>query len=153
MTETSPANTGTFKSAAALASRNARRVGALSLIPHSEAPTAFAISTKLANQLLKPSGQTVEALKEQINRSLKPTVFAMDGANVKSTLESSKALETENVIAFIEGSDPVLKDEVLIISSHYDHLGLNPGLNGDQIFNGAADDGSGVVASLEMARR
>jgi Zn-dependent M28 family amino/carboxypeptidase len=152
VTETSPANTGTFRSAAALASRNARRVGALSLNQHSDAPTAFAISTKLANQLLKPSGQMVESLKEQINRSLKPNVFAINGANVKSTVESSKELESENVLAFIEGSDPVLKDEVLIISSHYDHLGLNPGLNGDQIFNGAADDGSGVVASLEIAQ-
>ena len=53
---------------------------------------------------------------------------------------------------YVEGSDPKLKNEVVIMSAHYDHLGLNPALKGDQIFNGAADDGSGTVACLELAQ-
>lgn len=152
VTETSPGNTGTFSEEAARASRNARRVGPLSINQHSEMPTEFAISIKLANQLLKPSGKTVEGLRQEINRSLKPNVFEVNASSVKSTVEPSKELETENVLAFIEGSDPVLKDEVVVISAHYDHLGLDPQREGDQIFNGAADDGSGVVATLELAQ-
>jgi Zn-dependent M28 family amino/carboxypeptidase len=61
-------------------------------------------------------------------------------------------LQTENVLAFIEGTDSHLRDEVIVISSHYDHLGLDPTLEADQIFNGAADDASGVAASLELAQ-
>ncbi|HEY0405621.1 MAG TPA: M28 family peptidase [Pyrinomonadaceae bacterium] len=147
-----PRMQGTFADNAALASLNARRVGNLSLFQSSPAPPTYAISVKLANQILASSGQTIEGLRQQIDRSLKPTVFDVSGVVVSTTVEPFKELETENVLAFIEGSDPQLKDEVVVISAHYDHLGLNPTLKGDQIFNGAADDGSGVVASLKMAQ-
>lgn len=142
---------GTFADNAALASLNAQRVGPLSLNQSSFPPT-YAISSELADKILAPSGQTVEDLKRQINQSLKPAVFDVKNVRVNNTVEQSKGLETENVLAFIEGSDPRLKDEVVVITSHYDHLGLDPTLKGDQIFNGAADDGSGVVASLELAQ-
>jgi Zn-dependent M28 family amino/carboxypeptidase len=92
-------------------------------------------------------------LKKQIDETAKSTVFELDkSVQVTATIEPSASLKTENVLAFIEGSDPKLKDDVLIISAHYDHLGINPALKGDRIFNGAADDGSGVVASLELAQ-
>lgn len=147
----SPRMQGTFADNAALASMTAQRVGNVSL-NQSPFPPTYMISTRLANQILSSSGQTIEGLKGEINKSLKPSVFDVKGVTVRTTVEQFKALETENVLAFIEGSDPRLKDEVVIISSHYDHLGINPTLKGDQIFNGAADDGSGVVASLEMAQ-
>lgn len=60
------------------------------------------------------------------------------------------ALETENVVAFIEGSDPALKHEVVVISAHLDHVG-DHGEGEDTIFNGADDDGSGTVSILEIA--
>jgi len=147
----SPLMQGTFAENAERASLNARRVGPLSLT-ESPFPPTYAISSKLADKILAASGQKVEDLKQQINQTLKPVVFDVKDATVNSTAERSKALESENVLAFIEGSDPQLKDEVVIISAHYDHLGLDPALKGDQIFNGAADDGSGIVASLELAR-
>jgi len=59
---------------------------------------------------------------------------------------------SQNVLAILEGSDPVLKREAIIIVAHYDHLGLDTTLTGDQIFNGAADDGSGTAALLQLAR-
>jgi hypothetical protein len=148
---TSPRMKGTFADDAALASLKAQGVGNLAL-NQSPFPPTYAISSKLADQILAPSGQTIEDLRRRINQSLKPEVFAVGGVRVNSTVEQFKELETENVLAFIEGSDPVLKDEVVIISSHYDHLGVDPTLKGDQIFNGAADDGSGVAASLELAQ-
>ncbi len=137
-----------FAERAAQASQNAQRLGALSLVESSDFPPTFAISTKLADQLLAPSSQTIANLKKQ-----KSTVFELDkSVNVTATVERSAPVTTENVLALIEGTDPKLKQEVLVISSHYDHLGINPALKGDQIYNGAADDGSGVVASLELAR-
>lgn len=65
---------------------------------------------------------------------------------------SEQTFHSQNVIAFIEGSDPILRKEVIILSAHYDHLGKDTTLNGDQIFNGAADDGSGTIALLLIAK-
>ena len=59
-------------------------------------------------------------------------------------------VETENVVAFVEGSDPVLKDEVVVVSAHLDHVGV-AAEGEDRIYNGADDDGSGTVSILEIA--
>ena len=140
-------NANSFAERAAQASLAAQRLGNLSLVEKSDFPPTFIVSTKLADQLLAPSKQAIESLKNS-----KRNVFELDrSVKVSAAIEPTPSLRTENVLAFIEGSDPKLKDEVLIISSHYDHLGINSALKGDQIFNGAADDGSGVVASLELA--
>jgi Zn-dependent M28 family amino/carboxypeptidase len=59
-----------------------------------------------------------------------------------------------NVVGILRGSDPALRDEVVLIAAHYDHLGVrSPGVNGDSIYNGADDDASGVTAVLEIARQ
>jgi len=61
-------------------------------------------------------------------------------------------LWTQNVVALWEGSDPVLKNEMVAIGAHYDHVGMNPNAPGpDKIWNGADDDGSGTVAVLSIA--
>jgi Peptidase family M28 len=58
-----------------------------------------------------------------------------------------------NVIGVLRGSDPVLKDTYVLVTAHYDHLGMQPaGTPGDRIFNGANDDGSGTVSVIEIAR-
>lgn len=59
--------------------------------------------------------------------------------------------KSQNVIAWIEGSDPLLKNQFIIVGAHYDHLGTGAKTENDSIFNGAADDGSGTVALLEIA--
>jgi Zn-dependent M28 family amino/carboxypeptidase len=61
-------------------------------------------------------------------------------------------IETRNVVAKIEGSDPVLKNEAVVFSAHWDHLGVGEAVNGDSIYNGAADNATGVAMILEMAR-
>ncbi|AMY11415.1 Aminopeptidase S [Luteitalea pratensis] len=60
---------------------------------------------------------------------------------------------TSNVVAILEGSDPVLKHEYVAIGAHYDHLGTapKPDAAGDTVYNGADDDGSGTVSVLSMA--
>jgi hypothetical protein len=57
----------------------------------------------------------------------------------------------KNVIGVIRGSDPALRDTCVLITAHYDHLGVNPNLEGDQIFNGANDNASGTTGVIELA--
>jgi Zn-dependent M28 family amino/carboxypeptidase len=59
-------------------------------------------------------------------------------------------VKTENVLGLLEGTDK--KDELLIISAHFDHVGVAPYEEGDSIYNGADDDGSGTVAIMELAK-
>ena len=64
----------------------------------------------------------------------------------------AKGMDASNVVGFIEGNDPVLKNEIIIIGAHYDHIGIVKSVDGDSIANGANDDASGVAAVLAMAR-
>jgi hypothetical protein len=83
------------------------------------------------------------------------TLLAMpSGSKVEfgGPTESSGASATWNVIGVLRGSDARAADEVIILSAHIDHLGVNESLQGDKIFNGADDDASGCVAVLELAR-
>jgi hypothetical protein len=57
-----------------------------------------------------------------------------------------------NVVGVLRGSDPVLRDSVILVDAHYDHLGIGGPVDGDSIYNGADDDASGVTAVLEIAR-
>ena len=59
---------------------------------------------------------------------------------------------TWNAIGVLRGTDPKLRDSVVLFSAHLDHLGVGPPVNGDSIYNGADDDASGVTAVLELAR-
>ncbi|HYO62517.1 MAG TPA: M28 family peptidase [Pyrinomonadaceae bacterium] len=150
--DASPRFRGTFAEAAAAAAPRAQQVGFFSLSRTSLFPPTYAVSSKLADRILSPTGRTVADLRRVINQSLKPTVFDVGGVSVRATARQFDPLETENVVAFIPGSDPRLRAEVVVISSHYDHLGTDASLTGDRIYNGAADDASGVAASLELAR-
>jgi Zn-dependent M28 family amino/carboxypeptidase len=64
----------------------------------------------------------------------------------------TKSWNTRNVIAILSGRDPKLKQEVVMLSAHLDHLGIGKPVNGDEIYNGADDDASGCAAVLELAR-
>ncbi len=155
VTDAGPRGAGRFEEEAARAASGLRRVGALSLFPDTPTsfPPTFNISSRMADRILAPSGQTIAGLARRINGSLKPSVFEVKGVEVRAAVKpAADELEAENVLAFIEGSDPALKEQVVVISSHYDHLGVDAQAEGDQIYNGAADDGSGTVASLELAR-
>jgi hypothetical protein len=59
----------------------------------------------------------------------------------------------QNIIAMVEGNDSELKDSYLIISAHYDHLGIGPVVTGDSIYNGALDNAIGVSVLLELAKK
>src|SRR6185503_9235967 len=70
-------------------------------------------------------------------------------ATAKVTVET---FEASNVAGLYEGSDPALKSEVVVMTSHLDHVGVGRAVNGDAIYNGAMDDASGVAAMIEIAR-
>jgi len=127
-------------------------IGNLSLDPpsgnaRSRFPTILNISSELASTLL---ARDVATVKADIDADLTPIVFESDVTLRAKVSNEIKEVSSENVVAFIEGSDPVLKDEYVVISSHYDHVGMQPS-DEDGIFNGADDDGSGTVTVLEIA--
>lgn len=70
----------------------------------------------------------------------------------RDTLSNFKKT-TFNIVGVIEGNDPVLKNEFIVLGAHYDHIGVSKeGINGDKINNGANDDASGVTAVAEIAK-
>lgn len=138
------------------AARIDETIGGVSLEPSGSRramPPVYAVSSDFANTLLQSTGRTVEELKQEIDNSFEPTVMSIDNLELTSTLaHGSVALETENVVAVVEGSDPALKHEYVVLTSHYDHIGYEIDSDGNmQVYNGADDDGSGTVALLEIA--
>jgi hypothetical protein len=108
---------------------------------------AMQISTAVAESLVKGSGKTLADLS-----AASETAHGFTPVRLTSTVEMSAAVDRHpipdrNVLGLIEGSDPRVKDEVVIVCAHYDHEGAD----GTRIFNGADDDGSGIVALIEIA--
>lgn len=109
------------------------------------------ITLDVAKKLLADCGQDFEALKKSaINKDFRPVALkAKANFEIKQDLRTFKS---HNVIAKLEGSDPKWKDEYVIFSAHWDHLGKHAELSGDQIFNGAVDNASGVAAVISLGR-
>lgn len=74
--------------------------------------------------------------------------FQTSTATARGSTEPQKV---KNVVGLLRGSDPKLRDTFVLVTAHYDHIGINPDLEGDKIFNGANDDGSGTVCVIELA--
>jgi Zn-dependent M28 family amino/carboxypeptidase len=109
------------------------------------------ISLDAAKKLLQMSSQDFEALKKSaVSSAFKPVPLKLR-ANfaIRSTL---REVDSQNVVARLDGSDAKLRDESIIYSAHWDHLGKDEKLQGDQIFNGALDNASGVGSLLELAK-
>lgn len=103
-----------------------------------------------AERLFAATGHSLQQLKRAArSRSFRPVPIGAR-ANLRIKNEIRK-VQSQNVVAKLEGSDPLLKNEVVIYSAHWDHLGRNESLKGDQIYNGAVDNASGVAGLLEIA--
>jgi Zn-dependent M28 family amino/carboxypeptidase len=109
------------------------------------------ITMDAAKKLFSAAGQDYDALKKAaLSKDFKPvTLNAKANFQIKTTLRD---VDSKNVIAKLEGSDPKLKDEYVIYTAHWDHMGRNEKLQGDQIFNGAIDNASGTACLLEWAK-
>ncbi|UYY75935.1 M20/M25/M40 family metallo-hydrolase [Sphingomonas sp. R1] len=77
---------------------------------------------------------------------------ALTGTLSVSGKTSFTTKETRNVLGMIEGSDPALKDQVIVLSAHLDHVGVGTAVKGDAIYNGAMDNAVGVSMLLEIAK-
>jgi Zn-dependent M28 family amino/carboxypeptidase len=97
------------------------------------------------------AGQDLDALKKQaLTRGFKPVPLGLKASlALGNTL---RTIDSRNVVAKLPGSDPALKDEYVVYTSHWDHLGVGAPVEGDKIYNGALDNASGVAALLEIAR-
>lgn len=69
------------------------------------------------------------------------------------TIAPDQRLTSANVVGIIEGSDATRRDQVILVTAHYDHIGIGRPVEGDSINNGADDDASGTIALLELARQ
>ena len=105
--------------------------------------------SETADEILKETGKTLEEFQREINETGKPNSFELK--NIMAEIILTKKTETvsgENIVAVVEGSDPVLKNECVVLSAHYDHVGIT---GKGEINNGADDNGSGTTALLEIA--
>jgi Zn-dependent M28 family amino/carboxypeptidase len=105
-----------------------------------------------AGELCRMAGLDLAALKRAaLQKDFKPVT--LPGGKASFKIENTlRKIDSHNVVAKLEGSDPELKDQYVIYTAHWDHLGRDPLLKGDQIFNGAADNASGSAGLLEIAR-
>src|ERR1044071_2724466 len=109
------------------------------------------VTDDAARRLMKLAGQDLEALRAKAaTRDFQPVKLGLKG---KLSLKSEvKRVAAPNVVGVIEGSDPSLKNEYVVYSAHWDHLGIGaPNKNGDTIYNGALDNASGVAVVLAIA--
>lgn len=111
----------------------------------------FNVTTTVADALVKPLGKTYDALKTA-SAAGKQTTAIKSMATIAFNTEK-KDVKAVDVVGFMPGSDPKLKEEVLVFSAHYDHIGLVTKAGAtDKVNNGADDDGSGTTGILEIAR-
>jgi len=109
---------------------------------------AAQISGELASKLVAGSGRTLRELAASAENPGGIVPIALPGPRIELRVAVKRArVAARNVLARIEGSDPKLKEELVIVCGHYDHEGAD----GDRIYNGADDNGSGTVGVLEIA--
>lgn len=127
----------------------------LGITPRREIPV-FYINNNIVHALFG-STKKLKDILDGINSTLKPASFEMPEftitCDIRNTIES---INTQNVIGIVEGTDPVLKEEVIVIGAHYDHIGLGhfgvmDKKNENKIHYGADDNASGTCGLLELA--
>ena len=104
-----------------------------------------------ARELFKAAGQDFDALKKAAaSRDFKPVPL-----NTKASMSitnTMRRVQSQNVIGKLTGSDPSLKNEYIVYTGHWDHLGTGNAVDGDTIYNGAVDNATGIGAIIEIAR-
>ncbi|PKL84262.1 MAG: hypothetical protein CVV24_00865 [Ignavibacteriae bacterium HGW-Ignavibacteriae-3] len=109
----------------------------------------FTVGEKFVEQILAGEKYSYEKLNEMLKAKESPAAFQLNKKLKFDIRPFLNTVQARNVVGLIEGTDPKLKDEFVVLSAHYDHIGTRRGI----VNNGADDDGSGTVAVLEAARR
>jgi Zn-dependent M28 family amino/carboxypeptidase len=109
------------------------------------------ITLDQAKKLFALAGKDFDTLKKQaLSRGFKPVPFGVSGS---ITLHNKiRLIDSRNVVGKLEGSDLKLKNEYVIYTSHWDHFGIGPEINGDKIYHGALDNATGIGGLIELAR-
>jgi Zn-dependent M28 family amino/carboxypeptidase len=109
------------------------------------------ITLDQAKKLFALAGHDFDALKARAaTRAFTPVRL---GIAASMTLNSRiRTLESRNVIGILPGSDPALRSEYVVYTSHWDHYGIGPEIDGDRIYNGALDNATGIGGMIEVAR-
>lgn len=108
------------------------------------------ITRPKAVEIAAAAGYTLEDLKARaLRKDFKPV--SLGGTATFHIQNTLRQVDSRNVVGLLPGSDPALKNEYVIFSAHWDHLGRNPSLSGDQIYNGAVDNAAGCAAILQIA--
>ena len=106
------------------------------------------ISSTLAKEIVGGKFKKFVKLRDGIKKSGKPAHLSLDCKLNLVQKKSVRQLLGSNVLGYIEGSDPVLKNEIVVVSAHYDHLGKR----GNSIYHGADDNGTGTSTVMEIAQ-
>ena len=103
--------------------------------------------------LFEGAGRTFAEIREEsAETNQSPAGFPLGvTATLRSKSRQSEATSS-NVVALLRGSDPVLRDEYVVLTAHLDHVGVGPERDGDSIYNGALDNATGVATMIEAAR-
>jgi hypothetical protein len=109
------------------------------------------VSSSAAAAMLEGSGKS---WKEVLATALdsKPQAFPLEVKVSLHIVSRYSEVESPNIAAVLPGSDPQLRKEYVVFTAHADHLGIGVPVNGDDIYNGAADNASGTAALIEIAR-
>jgi Zn-dependent M28 family amino/carboxypeptidase len=105
-----------------------------------------------ADLLLQGTGHTFEEIAALGKDRKALPHFPLTVSVSAVTATHSQTVESTNIVARISGSDHKLKDEYVVLSAHIDHVGIGEPINGDRIYNGAMDNGSGSALLLDVAR-
>jgi Zn-dependent M28 family amino/carboxypeptidase len=109
------------------------------------------VQLEVARKVLASSGKNLDELMQAAQQKgfkAVPLPIKVQAHMVNKV----RPFDSNNVIGEVEGTDPKLKNEAVVISAHYDHLGVRPDMKGDNIYNGALDNASGTAMLMEMAR-
>ena len=109
------------------------------------------ITVDRARALFAMAGQDFDALKAKAaTKEFAPVPL---GVTASVTLRNTlRTIDSRNMVAKLEGSDPKLKDEYVVYNAHWDHFGIGTKINGDSIYNGASDNATGVAGLLTLAK-
>jgi Zn-dependent M28 family amino/carboxypeptidase len=109
------------------------------------------ITLDQAKALFAMAGQDFDTLKARAaTREFRPVPLGVTASvTIRNTL---RTVDSRNVVAKVEGSDPMQRDEYVVYTAHWDHFGIGVPIRGDSIYNGAADNASGTAGLLVMAK-
>ncbi len=110
-----------------------------------------ALSQDAAAELFEGTEQSFADIVASLEAGEHPKGFALGKTATIKQASKSEDIVSRNVMAVLEGSDPTLKDEYVVLTAHLDHIGLSQTVDGDNINNGAMDNAAGVATMLEAA--